>query len=183
MRKHFALTKPCPGVVNLIDLTDHIQQHVFDNRIYKVNLGRKTVIEEIKCLEIKATMLREKYDEIFYQKVVEAHLGRSHCRMTCCITDITTEVAHVEIKRWGRFIECIGQLVYYNVLDPKPELHAYMFDESCGTVKINAAVHGLLNGVGPKLKLFHFITSTENVQIVNYHTKEVVFDFRRHENK
>lgn len=132
MRTHFARKTTCPGVVDPdIILTDQVKEHVLENRIYKVKMGRM-LEAKVKSLEIGTTVLCPKYNECFYQKVVEAYLGQSHMKLRGCVTDVTTDSAHAEIKRWADFMKGIGQLITYDMISPRPELHAYMFDESCG---------------------------------------------------
>ncbi len=141
---HFERKQGCPCVVNSdVTLTDRVKQNVIENRVYKVEIGKS-----VKC--------PDKYDESFYQKVVEEYLGKGHMKLKGCITDVTTDTAHAEIKRWNSFSQAIGQLQYYDLVAPRPELHAYMFDESCGETKIAVAAEGLMGTIKSKLKLFHF---------------------------
>lgn len=67
----------------------------------------------------------------------------------------------------------IQPMQYYDLVAPRPELHAYMFDESCGQTKITVAAEGLMGTI--KSKLFYFTHANNSVQIVRYYTGEVVF--------
>lgn len=113
-------------------------------------------------------------NERYYQGIVERHLGRSHMRLDHCITDVTTETAHAEIKRWTRYAECIGQLMTYQIQHPKAESHAYMFDDSCGPSKIKTAIKTIKVAI-PGIKLYTFRASKIEIEIVELDTQDVVY--------
>lgn len=110
--------------------------------------------------------------ETWYQHLVEKYLCATHMTLPHCITDVTTDTAHAEIKRWTGFVKAIGQLMHYNALSPRPELHAYMFDKTCGAANVDhaAMVMGIL-----KIKVFAFEFEQEMVHIIEYATKKRVF--------
>jgi hypothetical protein len=173
-----------------IQLTDDIKEHVLLNRIYKNPLLKKvnatiytatlkdasSLKEQVRSLQLEIAMLRGRYDEKFYQTVVERYLGKSHMKLKHCVTDVTTATTHVEIKRWAKYTDCIGQLMTYQAQCPKDESHAYMFDETCGKSKIATAVT-IMKKVIPGIKMFTFDTSKTCVKILNCDTNEVVFEF------
>lgn len=113
-------------------------------------------------------------NETYYQRIVERHLGSSHMKLQHCITDITTESAHAEIKRWTRFAECIGQLMTYQIQHPRAESHAYMFDDSCGPSKIDTAIKTMKVAI-PGIKLYTFRARMSEIEILELDTQDVVY--------
>lgn len=84
---------------------------------------------EIDRLRLEVAALKERKNEKFYQECLETFKfpGSSHCRLSCGITDITTDVLHAEIKAFDCWKEAIGQLLAYNLEAPRDELHVYLF--------------------------------------------------------
>lgn len=80
---------------------------------------------------LAATTRSIKKYERTYQKILEVHLGATHKRLLNgqYITDITTDKLHAEIKNWNRWHSVIGQLHIYNKIDPRPQLHTYLFGD------------------------------------------------------
>lgn len=61
-------------------------------------------------------------------------MNGGHKKLSCGITDITTDKFYAEIKEWSCWKEAFGQLLAYNVSDPKKELAVYFFgtySQSC----------------------------------------------------
>ena len=161
-----------------MELTEEIKNHILENRIILPNMSmtRLSTKEQMSALQLEISMLRGKFDEAFYQKLVVKFIKKGgHMKLTHCITDVTTDLAHGEIKRWDRFIEAVGQLRVYNHQSPRPELHAYMFDETCGESKIREAVRVFkIEGI----KIFTFVhVSDSSVQLIDYASQEVMFTF------
>ena len=51
-------------------------------------------------------------DEYFYQCIVEKYLGGRHMRLSNdCITDVTTDMVHAEVKRWNHATDAIGSFL------------------------------------------------------------------------
>jgi hypothetical protein len=51
MRKHFyEVKKPCPGIMNLIDLTDDIKQTVLNNRVYHIPKVEHPIINNLNVV-------------------------------------------------------------------------------------------------------------------------------------
>lgn len=74
--------------------------------------------------------LRGNRCEDFYQAILERHLGGAHKTLPLGTTDISTDVLHAEIKVWDCYKEGVGQLITYQLLDPKDELHLYLFGKA-----------------------------------------------------
>ena len=124
MKRHLYIgKKPCPKILNDIELTDEIKDYILTNRVYHINIKNTSLIDKLKNMEIEINHWKNNKNEQFYQLIVEKYLGHTHKRITCGITDITTETIHAEIKRWNNFKEAIGQLTTYNIVDPKEENH------------------------------------------------------------
>ena len=67
--------------------------------------------------------------------MLERLLGGSHRRLRTGITDITLKNTHVEIKRWERWSDAVGQLAKYQHAEPKQELRVYLFGKFSGSNK------------------------------------------------
>ena len=65
--------------------------------------------------------------EKFFQKVLESIYGGSHMKFDGGESDITTNEAHVEIKRWTCWKEIEGQLSAYNYFSNRDKLIACCF--------------------------------------------------------
>jgi len=84
--------------------------------------------EELRLLKENVISLTCKRNEKFYQKLLEQDLGGGHKNTKYGITDITTDVYHVEIKHWCNFKACLGQLQAYNHNDDKKLIAAFFGD-------------------------------------------------------
>ena len=65
--------------------------------------------------------------EKFFQKVLESIYGGSHMKFDGGESDITTNEAHIEIKRWTCWKEIEGQLSAYNYFSKRDKLIACCF--------------------------------------------------------
>jgi hypothetical protein len=136
------------------------------------------MLVEMNAVAELPDVTKTSYNKFFYQKVVETFLGKGRMNLEGSLTDVTTDTAHAKIRRWKDYATCIGELMNYDLIDPRPELHAYMFDESCGQNNIEAAVKLLTCTFGPKLKMFYFTYLDNAVQIRNYDTDDVVYEYQ-----
>lgn len=186
----------CAAVLENIELTDEIKEYILRNRIYKapppppahvikIEAAKearrdkleetiKKLTEEVNELKIKLTMMTaNKKNEEFYQMIVEKHLGGTHKRLECGITDITTSNIHAEVKCWDRFNDVYGQLIRYNNEDPKDRLQVYMF----GTTTKKIMKHAVAAMKSVNFEVYTFIHYETHVDIVKYETNEVVYTF------
>lgn len=125
--------------INAVNLTPNIIKYVLDNRIYHVIAPTNyTATKQVKqAPNFSELQARNEYlekriaclerSERFYQDVVEEYLGGTHKRLKYGITDVTNDRVHAEIKNWNSCHSAMGQLEFYNALDPKEELHIYLF--------------------------------------------------------
>ena len=128
MRNHFyKKNKSCPATQNTMDLTDEIKEYILDNKIYKPKNDVHMVNYK---LELELQYYKNKKCENFYQLMLENLLKATPKKLPCGITDITTDDTHIEIKDWKNWKEAIGQLMCYNINDPKEYLHVYLFGSS-----------------------------------------------------
>ena len=65
--------------------------------------------------------------ETYYQKLAENLTGHSHSHNLYGDTDITTKDSHIEIKRWDKYKHALGQLLAYNMGDPRQQLKVFFF--------------------------------------------------------
>ena len=92
----------------------------------------ESIIERLRFLEQRISILEnEKYHKLLekdYQKYLEKLFnGDSHLKNKFGITDITTTNSHIEIKNWSNYKNCLGQLIAYNLGNPKQFLIAAFF--------------------------------------------------------
>jgi len=62
-----------------------------------------------------------------YQHTLESVVHGNHRRNLYGITDITTDDAHIEIKKWSDYKTALGQLIAYNHGERKKDLYVYFF--------------------------------------------------------
>lgn len=65
--------------------------------------------------------------EIYYQKRMEAKYSGNHMGTAAGVTDVTTPLFHMEIKRGSRWKNGVGQLLRYNAVEPRSELRLCLF--------------------------------------------------------
>ena len=78
--------------------------------------------ERISILENESKLL-----ERDYQKHLTKLLKASHLKNKFGVTDITTDNCHIEIKTWSNYKNALGQLISYNLGNPKEKLVAAFF--------------------------------------------------------
>jgi hypothetical protein len=130
--------------------------------------------DRIKHLEVQNTMLKNKSKrtEAFYQPVVEKYLGGGHKNLRFGVTDVTTDDAHAEIKNWECMHEAVGQLLLYNFLDPKKELHIYLFGTNISFQKLQLMIrfYKSINFV-----VHTFSETDEGISIYRHNDEQEVF--------
>ncbi|KAJ3030821.1 hypothetical protein HDV00_008641 [Rhizophlyctis rosea] len=76
-------------------------------------------------------------DERHFQAILQRELNSGRMRVQRLgITDITTDDAHIEIKRWNRFHEVPGQLAKYNQGAPRQVQQVYFFGQTPGQQRL-----------------------------------------------
>jgi hypothetical protein len=117
IRRHFyQKQKPCPCLTGVF-LTDIIREHVLQNRIYNPQ----------PIIQSQPSKTYVKYQESYYQDILEKYLGGTHMRLPSGETDITTTKLHAEIKNIASWRKGMMQLFLYNSSEPRQELHLYVF--------------------------------------------------------
>jgi hypothetical protein len=181
MKRHlYNKKKDCPGSVNDIELTDEIKEKILKNRCYAVpkqnnrasNKPNKDLIATINKLQHDIEMLKEKKSEKFYQNIVELYLGGTHKKVSCGVTDVTTDTIHAEIKNSKDYKAAIGQVLCYNTVDPKAQLQLYIFGPESHKHFENAKT--VCEGLN--IELFTFQNINNCVHIINSN-KEIVYTF------
>src|SRR4051794_3035724 len=90
---------------------------VMQQEVVQLKLTLAALKEEVE--DMKAV----KHNEPYYQTILEKKIGAGHMHIEGVgTTDITTDDTHIEIKRWTRADEIIGQLGRYNSAVPRPHL-------------------------------------------------------------
>jgi hypothetical protein len=133
----------------------------------------KPSVNEYNKLKQDMLFYKNKKNEAFYQSILEDFLLGTHKKLSSGITDITTDTCHAEIKEWCCYKEGIGQLMAYNVCDPKEQLEMYMFGNYSNNCKDAAA--NIISAC--KIKLYEFINKEHGVDIVNYTDKTIVYSY------
>lgn len=109
--------------------------------------------------------------EKYYQAILESYLGGTHKKLSCGITDITTNTCHAEVKEWNGWKEAIGQLICYNKAEPKQTLALYMFGkytESCKRQAVNTALECNMN-------IHEFVEVEDRIVIKDLSNGEIVY--------
>lgn len=106
-----------------------IEQQNLEIYVLREELQNKDKVIHKQKLEL--AFLKKKKNEDFYQGIMEQHYNATHKTLECGITDVTTNDAHYEIKRWSCWKEALSQLILYNDDDPKEHMYACFF-EICG---------------------------------------------------
>jgi hypothetical protein len=96
------------------------------------------LLDRVKSLE---TYTSDKFLEKDYQNLLSKLIGKSHCKNTYGITDITTHNSHIEIKNWYNYKNCLGQLQSYNQGHPKEFLIAAFFGKVIKKKEIIELMH------------------------------------------
>ena len=130
-------------------LTERVKQ--LEEALQKAS-GRINDLEEtVKSFE--GVVVRRK-DEKYYQNILEKTLGARRLHIKGLgITDLTTEDAHIEIKKWNRFHEVVGQLEKYNLRAPRKYKRVYFFGPSPTKTQLEN-VHNLMEANG--IEMFSF---------------------------
>jgi transcription elongation factor Elf1 len=137
---------------------------------FKTEKDRK--IDSLKLELLYYKNRNNKNNENYFQKFLETVLGGSHKRLECGITDITTDKFHAEIKNFPAWKEAIGQLICYNMHDPKKEMRLYLFGshndeklnmvyEDCKSLNIN--VYNIVNNKDDTISICNIDTSEVNI--------------------
>jgi uncharacterized protein VirK/YbjX len=117
--------------------------------------------------------LKTKKNEEFYQNILEKHFNASHKVLETGITDITTDHAHIEIKRWNCWREAFAQLLLYNSSEKKENLIACFFGEYQQSAK-DIAVKSLQ---GQSIECYEFKHNVDNIELVNMDSKDCIVVF------
>ena len=167
----FHLKKVCPTQKANIVLTDEMKNYILANRSCRNFEQQAPVIrEEINVYSREDNVLPEK----FYQRIVEKHLGGTHKKLKGGVTDVTTETVHAEIKIWHRFKEALGQLIAYNIEDPKERLQVYLF----GRTTEEMVEHITHVFSASNIECYTFTEKPGIISIVNLSTHESVYDHK-----
>ena len=99
----------------------------------------RNLLLEVACLKAAiADLETQRKAETHFQAILEAEFGCGHMHIAGVgTTDITTEDAHIEIKRWGKFQEVLGQLQKYQAAQPRPRSCVYFFGPKPASKRMN----------------------------------------------
>ena len=101
----------------------------------EINTRFKLLENEIESLKQEIIILKNDKTDRLLEKDYQKHLqklfnGSSHLKNKYGITDITTDNTHIEIKSYAHYKHCLGQLIAYNLGDPKKHLIAALFGDN-----------------------------------------------------
>ena len=128
----------------------------------------------IENMKLEIAFLRNKKNEQFYQEIMERQFNAAHKTLNIGITDITTDDAHYEIKRWSCWKEALSQLQLYNDEDPKEHLYACFF-ETC-TDNHKEKVQKCLNKYN--IECLEFRQDESGINLYNLQDKTIVFTYK-----
>jgi hypothetical protein len=132
----------------------------------------KALLEKLDDFTVRHCPPTVKKNEEFYQRIVEAYLGGTHMKVECGVTDVTTNDIHAEIKDWKEWKYALGQLIVYNVCEPRDRLQMYLFGNYLTTYKIKAI--NVLKTIN--VEVFEFYEDNAgNTTIVSHDSHKAVF--------
>jgi predicted transposase YbfD/YdcC len=149
------------------------KNHRNKKEIVNNQLNSTPSVEEYNKLKQDLLFYKNKKKEAFYQGILEKFLLGTHKKLASGITDVTTDACHAEIKEWSSYKEGIGQLMTYNICDPKERLEMYMFGNYSNNCKDAAA--NIISAC--KINLYEFVHRDDGVDIVNYSDKSIVYSY------
>lgn len=166
MRKHFYQKKSaCQATSQNITLTEEIKEYILTNRVCRPEVSSVATLNTIKKLQVQVELLKNKKSESIYQTILESHLGGTHKTLKNGITDITTETFHAEIKEWKCWKEAVGQLMVYNVDEPRPQLRVYLF----GTCPCKSKKQSVITTLKTlNILPFEITATSDNFTIIDY---------------
>lgn len=151
-------------------------QQIQDHICVKEEIDNDSVHEQNKRLLIELEYYKNRKNENFYQLLLEEHLGGTHMKLACGITDVTTSECHAEIKEWKSWKEAIGQLTCYNAVEPRPVLAMYMFGKYLQQCKEQA----LKVAQSCRLLVYEFFENTDgDICIKNMSKQEIVYTYKK----
>ena len=127
-----------------------------------------------RCKQAEAKLLviqKKKQEIIFFQSVLEIFHEATYKRLKSGNTDISTGSMHATITKWSSWKETLGQLIAYNLEDPKEELHAYFFGHCNDDIK-TVAVKTLQ---AHKIDVYECVVDGKCCTIRNYTTNETAY--------
>lgn len=136
---------------------------------------------QVRTLQTEVCWLRENKKEIYYQRFLEKHFQASHRVTKYGITDITTDLHHVEIKIWKNYKACLGQLQSYNHVD-KRSLIAAFYGDYADKDKVIELFHAKhievwdLKDAPNGIAIEKFVLNTENKDFHEWLKEHVVFE-------
>lgn len=162
MMRHFQRKNGCPSILNDVEITDEIKEQIYKNRYVKLdqivcrpqvqkekekkNTERHT--DEDTCLirkveaqfQYQLSLVKRKKPELLFQRLLEIELKAYHKVYLSGESDLTNDNMHGEIKKCNDWKCALGQLIAYNVEEPKKELNAYFFGKFFSPNAKNAAL-------------------------------------------
>lgn len=143
------------------ELYNELKQEILKELVSDVSNLQKQIDE------INSKLVSHK-GEKFYQKHLEKILGSTHQRTKHGITDVTTEDAIYEIKKWINYKQCFGQLKSYSIGNHNKKLCAVFFGEMKEERKKDIIDLFIQNNI----EVYEFIDNCDMVRIDNCEDKK-----------
>lgn len=125
---------------------------IMKNELKLLKKQNEELTDRLYALENEDEVLKKK--EAHYQAILERKTGGRHLHIPGVgITDITTPEMHIEIKVWHNYQEVVGQLLKYQIAEPRPKMYAYMYGDRPNDQKVNM-INQLYSKSGIKLCYF-----------------------------
>ena len=157
-----------------LQVTNEDEKQQYINQISALTIELQQKSNTIDNLKLEIAFLKNKKNEQFYQEIMEKHFNAAHKTLNIGITDITTDDAHYEIKRWSCWKEALAQLQLYNDEDPKEHIYACFF-ETC-TENHKEKVQNSLNKYNIECLEFH--QDESGINLYNLKNKTIVFTYK-----
>ena len=107
--------------------------------------------------------------ENYFQKYMEIYLNGKHMKLNKCITDVSNDKLHSELKVWYNWNKGIQQLQNYNLQLQREELHLYLF----GVVP-NKKTNIIKKIISLNIKPFEMILKDNGFDIIDLTTNQKI---------
>ena len=169
---------------SLVKLALEKQSMAMENIVSQLNeMKSMLVAQQLSTGALELTMrpiVAARKNEDHYQTLLQNEFGLGHKSLKGVgITDVTTGDAHIEIKRWSRSDEAMGQLAKYQQACPRARSCVYFFGVKPANKKLHDTV-ALFLDKGVEVYSFCDDDSIEKHERVNAVPKCDIFaEFKR----
>lgn len=138
----------------LADTTAALSTSIDQLRSLTEMLQKDLSAAKARIAELESVVHPKRKNEKYYQRILEDRLGAKHLWVPGVgETDLTTDDAHIELKKWSEYDDVPGQLAKYNLIIPRPRRCGYFFGPLPGKKRI-AFIEALMKSFGIEMYSF-----------------------------